>query len=162
MSETRVGEPKQVGPSKVRKVSRNRKSYGQIIYYPNKVAVYWAKRRLDEYHQLAAGWLVEADTMAAVKLYGVTHVGLLIEGGEKLLTRAATFGPAGIEAGVVKRRSNTYVDPWGRRGAMCWHVPKALWVSFAPDLHTQTENLLERMHVKRDRGTKTVEESLPK
>jgi len=162
MSETRVSEPKMDGATRVRKVTRNRKNYGQIVYYPGKISVYWTQRRMDEYHRLTDGWLVEADTIAAVKLYGVTHVGLLVETGEKLLTPVSTFGPTGIVAGAVKKPSNTYVDPWGRRGAMCWHVPKSFWASAAPDLHTQTENLLERMHIKRDRSKKTVAESLPK
>lgn len=158
MSETRVSEPKIVGTNKVRKVRRNRKNYGDIIYYPDKVAVYWSKRTLDQRHRLTEGWLFEADTISAIKLYGVTHVGLEIEDGAKLLGPIALFGPEGIEDGVVRAKSLTYVDPWGRRGAMCWHVPERLMARSEPDEHVMIELLLGRMHIKRDRSSKTVEE----
>jgi hypothetical protein len=161
MSETKVGDAKVDGLTRVRKVRRNRKDYGEIRHYPGKVTVYWTKRRLDEYHRLTLGWLIEVDTVAAVKLYSVTHIGLLVEGGAKLLLPITALSFDALKAGSVERKlSNTYVDPWGRRGATCWHIPERLFAKVEPDLHEQTENMLTRMHVKRDRSKKTPQEIL--
>lgn len=152
MSETRVSEPKVEGTHKVRKVRRNRKDYGEIRYYPGKITVYWAKRRIDQYHRQFGGWLVDADTITAVKLYGVTHVGLIIEDGSKLLTPISTFAPG---TGAVKQRSNTYVDEWGNRGAMCWHVPTALWAVKEPEEQEKVAYIMQEMHIKRGRVRKS-------
>jgi hypothetical protein len=154
MSETKVSEPKQEGAHKVRKVRRSRKNYGEIRYYPGKVTVYWANRRTDQYHRLIGGWLVEADTIAAVKLYGVTHVGLRIEDGTLLLTPISTFSQVGLDKGAQRMRSNTYVDEWGNRGAVCWHIPMALWVKKEPDEDIKHAYMLEQMHIKRGRSRK--------
>lgn len=152
-----------MGECRVRKVTRNRKGYGQIIQHPQvidgrRLTIYWSKRSMDQYHRLTEGWLFEADTISAVKLYGVTHVGLELETGEKLITRIATFGPEGEAAGVEKKRSNTYVDPFGRRGAMCWHIPERLFAKTQLPESVAAENLLSKMHLKRDRSRKTIEE----
>lgn len=152
MSETRIGEPRQEGPQKVRKVRRNRKDYGELRYYPGKITVYWTKRSLDQYHRQFGGWLVDADTISAIKLYGVTHVGLLVEDGSKLLTPISTFSP-GTEA--VKQRSNTYIDERGNRGAMCWHVPTSLWAVKEPPEDVKSAFLMEQMHIKRGRRSKS-------
>jgi hypothetical protein len=154
MSETKVGELKAEGAQKVRKVRRNRKNYGEIRYYPGRITIYWAKRRTDQYHRAIGGWLVDADTISAIKLYGVTHVGLLIEDGTKLLTPIATFGTVGKEQGAQCMRSNTYVDEWGNRGAMCWHIPQALWAHKQPDEDTRHAYMMEQMHIKRGRSSK--------
>lgn len=151
MSETRVSEIKQDGPEKVRKVTRNRKSYGQIRYY-NKCAVYWTCRSADQIHRLSNSWLVEADTISAVKLYGISHVGIELDDGTKLLTKIATFGPEGKERGVRCERSNTYVDPWGNRGAMCWHIPVSLWAVQLPPEDVRQQTLLGQMRIKRSRA----------
>lgn len=166
MSETRVGEPKPLGPdAKLRKVTRNRKNYGQIVQHGQlvdgrKLTIYWSKRSMDQYHRLTEGWLFEADTISAIKLYGVTHVGLELETGEKLLTRIAIFGPEGEEQGVEKKRSNTYVDPWGRRGALCWHVPERLFAKTELTEEEASTALAAKMHVKRDRSRKSIEDAL--
>lgn len=170
MSETRVSEPKVIAGVKTRKVTRNRKNYGTITYEtPSaaggtivgaKVVIYRTARKLDQYHRLTAGWLVEADTISAIKLYGVTHVHIEVENGVKLLMPIEVFGPEGLAQGVVRAKSNTYVDPWGRRGAICWHIPESLMAKAEPDEHVMVENLLARMHIKRDRSRKTVEETL--
>jgi len=156
MSETKVGEPKVEGKQRVRKVRRSRKDYGEIRFYPNKVVVYWAKRRTDQYHRLIGGWLVEADTIAAVKLYGVTHVGLVIEDGSRVLTRINTFSSVGTAKGAQKTRSNTYVDEWGNRGAICWHVPMTLWAHNEPPEAVKHAFMMEQMHLKRCRKTKST------
>ena len=148
MSETRVGEPKQDGKEKVRKVRRNRKNYGEIRYYPNKISVYWANRRTDQYHRRFGGWLIDADTISAVKMYGVTHVGLLIEDGTKLLTSIKTFQPG---TAAVREKSNAYVDEWGNRGAMCWHIPSSLWATIEPSEEIRHAYMLEQMRIKRSR-----------
>lgn len=155
MSETKVGELKPSGPQKARKVTRSRKDYGEIRYYLGRIVVYWAKRRTDQYHRLIAGWLVEADTISAIKPYGVTHVGLKIEDGTLLLTSIATFGTVGKESGVQLTRSNTYVDEWGNRGAMCWHVPARLWAHKEPDDETKQAYMMAQMHIKRGRTSKS-------
>lgn len=156
MSETKVGEPVLMDGLKVRKVRRNRKNYGEIRYHPDKVTVYWAKRRTDQFHRLTGSWLIDADTISAVKLYGVTHVGLEIEDGTKMLTRIGTFGPEGVEKGAQRARSNSYVDEWGNRGAMCWHIPTALWAVQEPPEKLKTEFMLAQMHIKRGRQRKSV------
>jgi hypothetical protein len=165
MSETRVSEPKVVAGLKTRKVSRNRKNYGVITYEApsasgDKIVIYKTTRKLDQYHRLTVGWLVEADTISAIKLYGVTHVLIEVENGVKLLMPIEVFGPEGLAQGVVRAKSNTYVDPWGRRGAICWHIPESLMAKAEPDEYVMVENLLARMHIKRDRSRKTVEEAL--
>jgi hypothetical protein len=156
MSETRVSEPKAEGAQKVRKVKRNRKDYGEIRYYPGKITVYWAKRRTDQYHRVIGGWLVDADTVSAIKLYGVTHVGLKIEDGTQLLTSIATFGTLGLERGAQRMRSNTYVDEWGNRGAICWHIPAALWAHKEPPEEVKHAFMMEAMHLKRGRSKSKV------
>lgn len=152
MSETKVSEPKTEGAHKVRKVRRNRKNYGEIRYYPGKVVVYWAHRRTDQYHRQFGGWLVDADTISAVKLYGVTHVGLIIDDGSKLLTPIGTFTPG---TGAVKQRSNTYVDEWGNRGAMCWHVPTSMWAVKQPAEEVRAAFIMGEIHLKRGRVRKS-------
>lgn len=155
MAETRVGEVKMVDGQRTRKVTRNRKNYGRIVAYPDqKIAIYWSARRTDQYHNKERAWLLEADTVSAVRLYGVTHVGLEIEDGRKLLTRIDTFGPTGLEAGVLRKKSADYVDPWGRRGAMCWFVHDAHWAVAVPDDETRTAAMLAQMHLKRSRMPK--------
>ena len=153
MAETRISEPKLDGDTKVRKVRRDRKDYGEIRYYPGptKTAIYWTRRRTDQFHRQQASWMVDADTVQAIKLYGVTHVGLLIEDGTKLLTPIATFGAAGQGAGAQLMRSNTYVDPRGHRGAMCWHIPLPLWAQALAPQEVRQEHILAQMHLKRSR-----------
>lgn len=154
MSETRVGEAKPDGAARTRKVTRNRKNYGTIVHYPgpDRVSIYWTQRRTDQFHQKEKSWLVEADTISAVRLYGVTHVGLLIEDGTKLLVRIDAFGPEGLEKGVQRKLSAEYIDPWGRRGAMCWYVPDAMWSRAQPGDDERREAILRQMHVKRSRA----------
>ena len=162
MADTRVGEAKPDGKTRVRKVTRHRKNYGRIVTYPDKkVTIYWSARRTDQYHNKERSWLIEADTMSAVRLYGVTHVGLEIEDGRKLLTAVATFGPEGMERGVQRKKSADYVDPWGRRGAMCWFTPDALWAVSMPDEETRTAAMLAQMHLKRSRMPKPVPGVIP-
>lgn len=162
MSDTRVGEAKSDGATRVRKVTRHRKNYGRIVTYPDKkVTIYWSARRTDQYHNKERSWLIEADTMSAVRLYGVTHVGLEIEDGRKLLTAIFTFGPEGLEKGAQRKKSAEYVDPWGRRGAMCWFIPDALWAVSMPDEETRTAAMLAQMHLKRSRMPKAVPGVIP-
>lgn len=158
MSETKVSEPKEDAfKQRFRKVTRDRKKYGEIRYYKAaKVAVYWTDRRQDQYHRHIGGWMFEEDTISAVKNYGVTHVGVHVEDGTVLLTPISTFSKAGIEKGAVRERSNTYVDQWGRRGAICWHIPDALWARREPPEEIKLAYLREQMHVKRTRVRKSA------
>lgn len=149
MAETKVSEPKLEAGERVRKVSRNRKSYGEIRAYPEGPVIYWTKRRTDEFHRQANAWMLECDTISAVKLYGVTHVGLLIEDGTKALIDIAAMSPAGIERGVLRQRSNSYVDPRGVRGAMVWLVPDALWAKKYPPSDERHQAMLRQMRVGR-------------
>lgn len=156
MSETKVSEPKQDGNIKVRKVRRNRKNYGEIRYY-NKgvVAVYWSSRRNDQFHRLEQSWLFEADTISAVRNFGITHVGIHVEDGTVLLTRASTFTKEGMELGAQRKRSNTYVDPFGNRGAMCWYIPMPMWSVREPPELIKHEFVMREMHLKRARIRKS-------
>ena len=153
MAETRVSEAKPEGSIRVRKVTRNRKNYGKIEHHPGpeRVAIYWTTRRTDQFHFKEKSWLVEADTISAVKLYGVTHVAILVEDGTKLMTPISTFGPEGLEAGAQRKKSAEYVDPWGHRGAMCWYVPESMWEKTEPEEEDRREALLAQMHLKRSR-----------
>lgn len=156
MAETRVSEPKLVNGIKVRKVTRNRKSYGEIHYHDATV-IYWTKRRGDELHRLSNSWMVECDTIAAIKLYGVTHVGVIADDGVRFLTAIAVFSPQGIEQGALRQRSNSYIDPFGRRGALCWHIPLALWARSELPEEMRHQTILEQMRIKRGRVSRSVQ-----
>lgn len=155
MGTTRVSEPKQVGAIKVRKVTRDRKNYGRIEFYPEKkLGIYWTERRTDQFHQRERSWLFDCDTISAVRQYGVTHVGICVEDSTKLLIRVSAFGPEGMEQGVQRKVSNEYVDPRGRRGALCWYVPADLFAVSLPDDEVRQQAMLALMRLKRERITR--------
>lgn len=157
MSETKVSEPKQDGLQRTRKVTRNRKSYGEIRYYnKGQVAVYWSTRRVDQYHRIETSWTFEANVISAVKNYGVTHVGIRVEDGTVLLTPIAAFSQRGLELGAQRKRSNSYVDPFGNRGALCWFIPLGMWAVREPPDEVKHEFVMREMHIKRSRIRKST------
>lgn len=161
MSEVRVSEPSRDGNITVRKVRRNRKGNGKIVTYPNKISVYWIERRTDTFHRATRSWLFDTDTISAVRIYGVTHIGIYVEDGSTWLTRVANFGLEGQEHGVLRARSNTYVDERGNRGALCWHVPETLWARLEPSeamkhAFMSEERLLKRQRERKPKSVLTV------
>ncbi len=154
MSEVRVSEPVRDGKVTVRKVRRNRKNNGRIVAYPNKVSVYWTERRTDTFHRATRSWLFDTDTISTVRMYGITHVGIYVEDGSIWLTKIAQFGNEGLERGVVRARSNAYVDERGNRGAMCWHVPESLWSRIEPSEEVRHAYMSEERLIKRKREKK--------
>lgn len=150
MAETKVGEPKP-DPSGLwtsRTVKRNRCFYGEIRSYKRRrINVYWAHRRTDEFFFADQSWAVDVDTINAIKAFGVSHVGILVEDGTKLLARIELFGPLGKEKGVQVRNYSNHKGAKGKLGALQYYVPEALFAIKRPPLDERELALIERMRL---------------
>lgn len=145
---TTVSDPKPSADGKcsVRVVKRNRRRYGEIRCYRNgatRLNVYWLPRRTDDYQRTTEAWAVDVESVEAVRPYGVTHVGLEVEDGTRLLTAIGVFGFAGKEQGVIVKKHRV-----GNRGEHRWHVPERLWSVRRPPEDQREEALLERMRIR--------------
>lgn len=162
MGTTRIGEVKtdKVTGKRTRKVTRDRKSYGRIEYHGSspaqQVGIYWMQRRLDQFHHKEQAWVIEADPITAVKSYGARYIGIECPCGTRYLAKAEIFNPAATSADVRRERFMSYVDPWGRRGAMCWVVNIDCWAVQLPPEDERLAMTLKRMIIPRPRRRKTV------
>lgn len=156
MGTTRIGEVKVKDGKRTRKVTRDRKSYGRIEYYgESKLGIYWIQRRLDQYHHKEQAWIIESDPISAVKSYGARFVGIECPCGTKYLARGDLFNPAAPATPDIRReRFLSYVDPWGRRGAMCWVVGIDSWVVSLPPEEVRKAMILKRMRIPRPKRIK--------
>lgn len=146
---TKVSDPKPCGLYTSRVVKRDRKFYGEIrSYRGGRLNIYWAHRRTDEYFRVDESWAIDVDTVTTVKAYGVTHIGVLVEDGTRLLAPIAIFGPAGKAQGVTCRNYSKHVGAKGKLGALQWYVPERLFVVHRPPEDRREETLLERMAIK--------------
>jgi hypothetical protein len=154
MADTKIGEakPDPSGLWTSRVVRRDRKFYGEIRSYKRvKLAVYWAHRRTDEEFRELEAWAVDVDTIAALKSYAVTHVGILVEDGRRYLAPISLFGPAGKDVGVqvldYSKAKGRAPGAKGKFGALQYYVPIALFKAHIPPIETREETLLERMRI---------------
>lgn len=155
MAHTKVYDPIVQDGRKVRRVKRDRRDYGHITYYDDKKAViYWVTRRTDQFLHRERSWMFEADAITAIRVYGVTHVGVKSEDGTTYLTPISTFSETNASLGVLKQRTTEYVDPKGRRGAVCWLIPVHMWLAKLPDGWDKSVAILSRVHMGRVRRSK--------
>jgi hypothetical protein len=151
---TKVSEPKpsKDGPWTTRVVKRDRKFYGELrSYNRGRLNVYWAHRRTDEYFRADESWAIDVDTINVLKAYRVTHVGILVEDGTKLLAPIELFGPDGKLRGVTVRNYSKHVGAKGKTGELQWYVPEKLFVMRRPPEDLREETLIERMHIAKGR-----------
>lgn len=151
---TKVGElkPHPSGLWATRAVKRQRKFYGEIRSYKRvKMSVYFAHRRTDEEFRELEAWAFDVETISAIKCYGVTHVGVLVEDGRRYLLPIELVGPAGKDMGVVvldySKTVGTAPRAKGKLGARQYYVPMRLFVSVIPPIEEREESLIERMHL---------------
>jgi hypothetical protein len=140
---TKVGEPKPDagGHWTTRLVKRDRRLVGEIrSYRARKLTIYWAHRSTGDFQRVDESWMIEADTLSVVRAYGISHVGVLVEDGTRLLAPIALFGPAGIEGGV-KIQKATLSHP------QRWRIPERLWSVRKPPEDLRAEALIGRMHI---------------
>lgn len=158
MGATRIGEVKVKNGKRTRKVTRDRKNYGRIEYYGTQLlGIYWIQRRLDQYHHKEQAWVVESDPITAAKSYGAKFLGIECPDGTRYLTDTARFNPAAPATPDLRReRFMSYVDPWGRRGAMCWVIGIDNWVVQLPPEEVREAMTLKRMRIPRPRLTSAV------
>ncbi|WP_156507112.1 hypothetical protein [Comamonas thiooxydans] len=144
---------------RIRKLTRDRKGYGHIEYHgtgKEMFGIYWIQRRLDQYHHKEQAWVIEADPVSAAKSYGAKFIGIECPCGTRYLTRADRFNPAAPATSDLRReRFMSYVDPWGRRGAMCWVAGIECWAIAEPPEEKREEMILKRMRIPRPRRVKS-------
>lgn len=156
MGTTRIGDVKTKDGRRIRKVTRDRKSYGYIEYHgEKKIGIYWIQRRLDQFHHKEQAWIIESDPISAVKSYGALFVGIECPCGTKYLVKSSIFNPAAPPTADLRReRFMSYVDPWGRRGAMCWVVGIDCWAVQEPPEEVREMMILKRMRIPKPRRIK--------
>jgi hypothetical protein len=145
---TKVGEPAPdiTGQWNVRVVKRDRKRAGEIYAHKKqRLSIYWAKRRTDEYLRADESWAIEAEVLNAVRAYAITHVGIQVEDGTRLLVPVSLFSAAGKERGVTLQNPT-------RTSPQRWRVPERLWAIHRPHDDLRDEALIERMHIAGRKG----------
>jgi hypothetical protein len=141
---TKVGEPKRAGTHTVRMVRRHRRKAGEIHSFKGlRLNIYWMPRRTDEYIRADESWAIPAETISAIRAYGVTHVGMLIEDGTRMLIHMDAFGQAGKDKGVTYKSHGKH--PF--TGGMHWHIPERLFAVKRPPEDMREESLTERMRI---------------
>lgn len=157
MATTRIGEPKPdpMGMWTSRRVTRDRKFYGWIRSYKGgRLNVYWAQRRTDEFFFADQTWAVDVDTVNELRKYAVTHIGIEVEDGTKLLAPITLFSTSedSKAKGVVIRNYEKHKGAKGRLGALQFYVPEKLFAIKRPPAEVREVAMVGRMHLAKTRA----------
>jgi hypothetical protein len=139
-SSIKVGEPKPSADKtySTRKVRRYRKKVADIqSYMGRRLSVLWVYLDTGAYNHQVERWRVPGDIVYAARNYGVTHVGLVIEDGTKMLAPVTTFQHWTAPPGVSLERSNG--------GITGYLVPEHMFAVKRPDDLTREQALIDRM-----------------
>lgn len=134
----------------VRKVRKHRRVVGQIKAMPKgaftataeKAAVVLIlKVSTAAWRQEQKAWSVDVDIVQQAKMYGVTHVCLMVEDGTEALTRISSF-----QQDVASIEVNRPRQPW-MAAERRWIVPASVWGVKAPPREVRERMLIKRMRI---------------
>jgi hypothetical protein len=144
-----ISEPKSIDGRNVRKVRKRRKVVGELKFLsphkdkvPRNMAVLDLKVPTEAWREEVQSWRVDADVVQEAKLYGLTHVRLIVEDGRELITMAGNFHPD--HARIVSTRPP---EPW-MAAERRWLVPVECWVvTKMPPVEVREVRLVDRMKI---------------
>lgn len=144
-----IGEAKSVDGRSVRKVRKRRKVIGELKFLsphkdkvPRNMAVLDLKVPTESWREDVQAWRVDADVVQEAKLYGLTHVRLVVEDGRELITMAANFHTD--HSRVVSTKPP---EPW-MAAERRWLVPADRWVIVKmPPEEVREVRLVDRMRI---------------
>ena len=122
----------------VRKVRRYRKKVADIqSYLAKRLSVLWVYLETGAYNHALERWRVPGDVVYAARNYGITHVGLVIEDGTRMLAPVTTFQHWTAPPGVTLEKA--------QGGITGYLVPEHLFAVTRPEKHTREQALIDRM-----------------
>jgi hypothetical protein len=117
------------------------------------LVVYFAHRRPDELFRADTSWAIDISTVTWLKMYGVTHIGVLVTDGTAMLLEAVVFDnkvlreKLGIEVRNYGMKPGTAPGAKGKPGALQYYVPEKSWSMRRPTIEEKTETLAEAMRI---------------
>lgn len=164
---SKESKPHKDGLSNFRTVKRgfgrSRRKYGEIHSYYKRpygkpLTVFWAFRRTDQLFVSDNTWAIETATLEALSPYAVTHIGLIVEDGQRLLIRKDDLTnkerreAKGIQLVNWVGHKGNAPGAEGKSGQRQYHVPVAAWARIVPPQDVSDEAKLKLIRIK-GRGT---------
>jgi hypothetical protein len=130
-------------------VRKRRKVIGQLQFFfparhavPRNMAVLDLKVTTAAWREDLQAWRIDADVVQEAKMYGLTHVRLLVEDGRELITKVSNFHPDFAQI-VSTKPSEAWMAAERR-----WLLPTALWtVTKMPPEEVREVRLVDRMKI---------------
>jgi len=150
------GKEKDFGAYTARKVVFGRDRRGELRKYKTKLGgrpliVYFAERRPDELFRADTSWAIDVSTVTWLKMWGVTHIGVAVTDGTKMLLPASIFDARPLLDGVQIRnystRTGTAPGAKGKPGALQFYVEERVWSLHRPPVEERAETLAEAMRI---------------
>jgi hypothetical protein len=144
---------------------RSRRKFGVIQSFVKKregqvITIAWIFRRTDQLFVSDKTWAVETSTLEALSPYGVSHIGILVEDGEKLLIRKSDLQKKEIREakGIVLRdfsdAKGAAPGAEGKVGMRQYHIPVAAFARLVPPRDESEAARMKLIYMK-GRGTGT-------
>ena len=110
-----------------RRVTKRRKLYGEIRYYPDGSKIYWAIRKPEEIFLELNAWALDRETISVLKCYGIKTVGVAVSNGDRYTTTIEKFSETPPYGEAVPRDYSRHVGRQGKFGAAQWYLPIPHW-----------------------------------
>lgn len=148
------GKPKDFGTYTAQRVVFGRERRGELRRYKTgtRPVVYFAHRRPDEVFRADTSWAIDVSTVTWLRMWGTTHIGVLVTDGTKMLLPVRYFDTSKpLERGIhildYSTKTGKAPGAAGKKGALQFYVPETAWALHRPTVEERTETLLEAMHV---------------
>jgi len=115
------------GNYSLRRVTKNRKLFGEIRYYPNGDKIYWAIRKPEEIFLELNAWAIDRETIAVLKCYAIKKIGVAVSNGDRYLTGIEKFSECPPDGESVPRDYSKHIGRSGKFGAAQWYLPIPHW-----------------------------------